>query len=155
MESIREDQHNFIKQIALQHEQQLDKQYHDYQHSDFSVGLREESLARGLRYKTDIVFAEVQGNQIIGLIWGRILKETNTMKIEMLYVDEDYRGKGIATSLKNALEKKAFSINVKRIETTVQNNNEMMKQMNRERGYKIEKVHMVKDLTINSEDDRK
>ncbi|MBN2857458.1 MAG: GNAT family N-acetyltransferase, partial [Candidatus Delongbacteria bacterium] len=69
-----------------------------------------------------------------------------TAEIISLWVAPEFRKKGIATVLKNRIEKVAIDKGVKRIRTNVYSPNSTMLNLNLKLGYKITRYDLEKEL---------
>ncbi|GAB6109816.1 N-acetyltransferase family protein [Fusibacter bizertensis] len=88
-----------------------------------------------------------EADAIIGFLWGnRELDHKNTFMILSLYVENQYRNKGVASSLKTLLEKWCRSNEITTIETTVHYTNKKMIALNQKLGYEAGMVTMRKNL---------
>ena len=145
-----EDKH-IISQIARLHESELERQNQDYQQTTLSVALREEMLLNGLYHGTDVLITHIVDDTLIGVIWGRYLKHEQKVIIEFLYVALRYRQQGIASKLKDEIERWAIEQGAEEIQGTVDAHNIMMQQLNQQKGYQVSKVIMTKKLPLNNE----
>ena len=76
----------------------------------------------------NIILVAESSNTIVGYLYGYIINDgdtsiNNVAKIDALFIEEDYRHLGIATSLINEFKKIIKEDNVKYIEVNVCNNN--------------------------------
>ncbi|WP_313340149.1 GNAT family N-acetyltransferase [Sedimentibacter sp.] len=94
-----------------------------------------------------LAIAEDDENNIQGFIWAyKQEKVQDSVMILSLYTEEDYRGQGIATNLKNLLEEWCRFEGIKTIETTVHYNNNSMIALNQKLGYAPGMLYMTKTL---------
>lgn len=78
--------------------------------------------------KQNIILVVESSNTIVGYLYGYIIDDGDTVidrvaKIDALFIEEDYRHLGIATSLINEFKKIIKEENVKYIEVNVCNDN--------------------------------
>ena len=78
--------------------------------------------------KQNIILVAESSNTIVGYLYGYIINDgdtsiNNVAKIDALFIEEDYRHLGIATSLINEFKNIIKEDNVKYIEVNVCNNN--------------------------------
>ncbi|WIV11453.1 GNAT family N-acetyltransferase [Proteiniborus sp. MB09-C3] len=101
-------------------------------------------------YKNEDLFlmiAEDEQDKIQGFIWAcKQEKPQDSVMILSLYVARDYRRQGIATKLKELLEKWCRQEGIKTIHTTTHYNNHNMIVLNQKLGYVPGMVHMIKTL---------
>jgi len=84
---------------------------------------------------------------IIGFIWAELLpKRPDVAEIFSLWISPEFRKKGIATELKNKIEKIAIDRGVKKIRTNVYSSNKTMLDFNLKLGYKITRYDLEKEL---------
>ncbi|WP_420802221.1 GNAT family N-acetyltransferase [Staphylococcus hyicus] len=79
-------------------------------------------------------------------IWGHFDAPSKIVTIESLYVSEEYRHKGIATTLKRNVERWAKSLRAQQVIGTVLASNTAMLTLNEKLGYRVQKVIMQKEL---------
>ncbi len=82
-----------------------------------------------------------ENNEIIGYLYGIIKPKDNTYqyiiaKLDALYVDNNYRNQGIATSLIEYFKKWAISKNAHKIEVNVWSNNIKAKRLYEKANFK-------------------
>lgn len=98
--------------------------------------------------KSDLFIAVArEAEEIIGFLWGnRELDHKNTFMILSLYVENQYRNKGVASTLKTLLEKWCRNNEIATIATTVHYTNKNMLALNQKLGYEAGMVTMRKKL---------
>lgn len=93
-------------------------------------------------------FIAEHGSEIIAFIWAEVHEQDESaLSIFSLWTKPQYRGQGIATTLKHILEDWARTeTNSKKIITTVSASNTKMVMLNQKLGYRIMYHKMTKDL---------
>jgi len=119
----------------------------DYRVSDADI---EKTVQRIKNTKNEDLFlaiAEDNKGQAQGFIWAyKQEKPKDSIMILSLYTTEEYRRCGVATNLKELLEKWCQIEGIKKIQTTVHYNNPNMMELNQKLGYIPGMVYMTKTL---------
>ncbi len=97
-----------------------------------------------------LIVAE-ENNQIVGYLYGIIKPNDDTYKyiiakLDALYIDNNYRNKGIATSLIEYFKKWAISKNAHKIEVNVWSNNKKAKRLYEKNNFKTVSETLTIDL---------
>ncbi len=110
----------------------------------------EEAVQRIKNTKAEDLFlmvAEDDEKQVRGFIWAyRKENQQDSIMILSLYITEEFRGRGIATQLKQQLEEWCKSKGINTIHTTTHYNNHSMLELNQKLGYLPGMVSMTKVL---------
>lgn len=94
-----------------------------------------------------IAVAEDSYSKPVGYVWAYKMDEpTDSVMILSLYVIDELRKQGIATTLKNMLETWCNEKQIKTIQTTVHYKNKRMLELNEKLGYAPGMVNMSKRL---------
>ncbi len=134
---------NILRQVAIWHNLTPKLWLDGYKLDEADV---KETVFRIINKETEdisIIVAEDE-DVCIGFIWGE--KQSGGLMILSLYIEEEYRKKGIATELKVELEEWCIRNDINTIFTTVHSTNEKMLELNRKMGYKANMVSMSKKL---------
>lgn len=103
------------------------------------VQAAKQNILFGLTAKTE--------TEIIGFIWAeKILEKPETVNIISLWTAPDFRKQGVATALKQELEKVVKAKGLKKIRTSVYSPNSAMLEMNLKLGYKIIRYDLEKEI---------
>ena len=136
-----------IRQIANFHTEMLqDDPMAQKGKTAMMCALYEEMIQRRLKYEQEYICVVSEQTQIHAYIWGHFDAPSKTVTIESLYVSEEYRHKGIATTLKRNVEKWAKSLRAQQVIGTVLASNTAMLTLNEKLGYRVQKVIMQKEL---------
>ena len=97
-----------------------------------------------------ILIAEYE-NKIVGYLYGFIVNDGDTCinltsKLDALYVEEEYRNKGIANSLIDEFKKWSRTKNIKIIEVSVCNENESAINLYSKHNFKSIKTVMITEI---------
>ncbi len=93
-----------------------------------------------------IEYALDSNDVVVGFIWAYRMVDKNKVMIMSIYVNEEYRNKGVAKTLKEKLEVWCRNERVDEIHTTVHYKNTNMIKLNEKLGYEPGMVSMVKRL---------
>lgn len=151
MRRIKAEDNEWIMTIAQLHETQLYEQGFVSEVTSFSIGLRAEMIYRRLYYEDDLIEAVFDHDQLAGVVWGHYDDQNQTVLIEFLYVEPEYRHQHIGTQLKQNLEQWAKEQGASAITSTVKVHNTEMVRLNQHLGYDIDQYVMRKSLTTDSE----
>lgn len=101
-----------------------------------------------IRNKNNILLAKIVNESIIGYIYLKPIKNdiNNGYIIDGLYIEEEYRNKGIAKELIKESLNILKSNNIKFIDINVMYNNEIAKALYKSFGFKEFKVQMRHDI---------
>lgn len=146
MRVLNKNERDYIHQIANIHEILLTETEPGYQYTSLSIALRFEMICSRLEYSNDKIYIVENDTQLCAFIWGHFNSETQTVSIELLYVEPQYRNRGLATRLKCGIENWAKSIKAKQIISTVHKDNMIMISLNKRLGYHLSHVKMHKDI---------
>ena len=92
------------------------------------------------------LFLKNEGGKIIGFHWVEFLKEKNFSRIKSLWVDPEYRGKGLGKKLKISGEKWSRHKGASKMITNVHWKNEKMIDLNIANGFNPGFVYLEKAL---------
>ena len=97
-----------------------------------------------------IIVAE-ENNEIVGYLYGIIKPKDDTYKyiiakLDALYIDNNYRNKGIATSLIDHFKKWAISKDANRLEVNVWSNNIKAKHLYEKNNFKTTSETLTVDI---------
>lgn len=136
---------NFIAKI---HESLPGAWIDNYTIDDEEVKITLKGLVEKHKTNDILCYIAEKDSKIISFIWAEINKSNlETVDIISLWTDEEYRGQGIASSLKIELEKWAkLETSAKSISTTVSAKNKSMINLNRKLGYEIMSYKMIKKI---------
>ncbi|MGJ5712705.1 GNAT family N-acetyltransferase [Staphylococcus auricularis] len=151
MTRIKAEDNEWIMTLAQLHETQHYEQGFVPEVTSFSIGLRVEMIYRRLFYENDYIEADIVHDQLRGVIWGHYDDQNQTVCIEFLYVEPEYRHQHIGTQLKQQLEQWAKKQGAIEITSTVKAHNIEMVRLNQHLGYDIDQYVMRKSLTSGSE----
>ncbi len=85
---------------------------------------------------------------LLGFLWGELRREENSIYINSLWVDKDYRRLGVGRFLKEQLTIYGMRHKFSRIDTTVSRKNVSIINLNRSLGYEEVESHNVFDFTL-------
>ena len=109
-------------------------------------------LQKDLESSYRVVFIALDGDKIIGMIIGRVYRSLKTLGYERrasmgnLFVDDNYRRKGIAKKLMLAFDKWAKERKVKTITLNIYSGHEFLKEMYEKDGFKEFCMTMHKEI---------
>ncbi|MCS5348385.1 GNAT family N-acetyltransferase [Staphylococcus aureus] len=146
MRVLNKNERDYIHQIANIHETLLAETESGYQFTSLSVALRFEMICSRLEYSNDKIYIVENDTQLCAFIWGHFNSEKQIVNIELLYVEPQFRNRGLATRLKCGIENWAKSIKAKQIISTVHKDNMAMISLNKRLGYQPSHVKMYKDI---------
>lgn len=115
-------------------------------HVKVAQSLEFEAINRALKYEKSAVLGAFNRKNCIGFIWAKLEQQHKQVKIHNLFVVEAFRNQGIASRLKEEIERWAIENNASSIVTTVDSKNEAMIHINQSNGYQTEKLIMRKNL---------
>ena len=125
-----------------------EKQYDDTIDENFTVTNMYENYIYDLNRL--ILVAEDDNNNIIGYIYGYITNDEvskRTAVLDALYVESEYRNKGIADKLINYFKKWVSDNNIDIIDVNVCSNNIKAKNLYKKHNFKTIKETMRLDIT--------
>ncbi|MBO1198853.1 GNAT family N-acetyltransferase [Staphylococcus simiae] len=147
MREINISESDYLWHMATIQEHMLDKFEAHYHASSLSIALRYEMIVSRLQNDKDKIYIIEEHQQLIAFIWAHLDKVTMNVQIEMLYVNEWYRSRGLATQLKKQVEQWGIEHHAKQISGTINSTNEDMIALNNHLGYDVSHVIMTKHLT--------
>lgn len=121
----------------------------------YDLNINEEFEVKGfykhiIMNKSSIIYVAEENNKIIGYIYGYIeSNETNfkkTVILDALYINNDYRNKGVATNLVNNFKRWSIENEAKYIEVQVLNKNIDAFNLYKGLGFKDFKSTLVNEL---------
>lgn len=147
MREINISENDYLWHIATIQEHMLDSLEDNYQATSLSIALRYEMIVSRLQHDNDKIYIIEEHQQLIAFIWAHLDKAKKSVQIEMLYVNELYRNKGLATNLKKKIELWSIENHATKISGTVNRVNEDMIALNHRLGYAVSHIVMTKYLT--------
>ncbi|EHJ07884.1 GNAT family N-acetyltransferase [Staphylococcus simiae] len=147
MREINISESDYLWHMATIQEHMLDKLEKHYHATSFSIALRYEMIVSRLQNGNDKIYIIEVHQQLIAFIWAHLDKVTMNVHIEMLYVNEWYRSRGLATKLKKQIEQWAIEHHARQISGTINSANKDMIALNNHLGYDVSHVIMTKYLT--------
>ncbi|MBS4535720.1 GNAT family N-acetyltransferase [Clostridium sp. D2Q-14] len=145
--NIDEEIKSILVQIARWHNLTPKLWRSDYKISAEDIDRTVERIHKTKSQDLFLTIVEDEQGEIQGFIWAYKQEESqNSVMILSLYVTEDYRGRGIATRLKELLEQWCRLEGIKTINTTTHYNNHNMIKLNKKLGYIPGMVYMSKTL---------
>lgn len=122
-----------------------EKQYDDSIDSKFVV---RDYFKNIIKNNDHILLCYIENNKIVGYIYLKPVKcnNKNGYLIDGLYVEEDFRNKGIATSLIDESLKILSNFKIEFIDINVLSNNEIAKFLYNSFGFNEFKIQMRKNL---------
>lgn len=109
-----------------------------------ATSLEYEAIKRSLKYENSVLKGALVQGKCIGFIWAKYNVHDREVKIYHLFVQKMHRNKGVATALKQEIEKWAKDAGAYAIISTVHAHNETMIGLNESMGYEVEKMIMRK-----------
>ncbi|NOR44808.1 MAG: GNAT family N-acetyltransferase [Candidatus Delongbacteria bacterium] len=119
----------------------------DYSFSEKELQDTQEEFIRSAKQDHLFVLTARSGSNIIGFIWGEVtLGKPDSIYIISLWTAPEFRKQGVATALKQELEKVAKDKGFKKIRTNVYSSNKTILDLNLKLGYKIVRYDLEKEL---------
>ncbi len=145
--SINKELELILVQIAKWHNLTPKQWKLDYRVSKEDIDETVQRIKNAKNEDLFITIVEDKQEQIQGFIWAyKQKKHQDSVMILSLYIEEDFRGKGLATKLKTLLEEWCHSEGIKKIHTTTHYENHNMIVLNQKLGYIPGMVNMTKIL---------
>ena len=122
-----------------------EKQYDDNINQNFVVNNYHEHK---LILDDNVAFVAVDGDKIVGYIYGFISCYPNVVlekiaKLDALYIEQDYRNKGIGKQLVSEFKKWSLEVGAKYVELSVLKDNEYGKKLYRDCGFELQKEYLI------------
>jgi ribosomal protein S18 acetylase RimI-like enzyme len=98
-----------------------------------------------------VSFVAVDNGRIVGYVYGFIngtppIVLHSVVKLDALFIEEEYRNKGIGKALVNEFKKWAFDASARYVELSVLIDNEYGKKLYKDCGFKLQKEFLNCDL---------
>ena len=99
--------------------------------------------------ENNIFYVYEDNNKVVAYVYAKILNDGTLVKnkaiIDALYVDEEYRKKGIAKSLLNKVLERLSDYDLASIEISVMSSNTIAKKLYEGLGFKTNKETLIKE----------
>jgi ribosomal protein S18 acetylase RimI-like enzyme len=115
---------------------------------EFNAGLFRKLLLRGAKRHPECIKIAEENGRVVGYIWFKTIESAVGVfgRVEHIFVDEAYRGKGLGRKLMESAEDYFRKHGLGKMKLTVSKDNETAVALYRDMGYETKRFKMEKDL---------